>query len=217
MIRQRFGQAQIVGVRERPDLMETLRRNPVMQGSIPQMSAAEIEFKLADGRIGIMALTTSGAQVGNLGGTWYVSNVHGFVAPPERASETGLALARMVGTWRENPQWAAGEAQHQQRMSAQYREYADYSSKLQQQTIESRWASDEAHQRGMRDILGGTVRLKDAETGETFETGGQSRYYYRVNNANPNAAVGTDVDFNPAPELDMRRLLQIGVGTSSDG
>ncbi|MEP6573539.1 MAG: hypothetical protein ABJD11_12615 [Gemmatimonadota bacterium] len=211
LIRQRFGQAQVTAVRERPDLMEILRRNPVMQGSVPQASAAEIEFRLPDGRVGTMALTTQGAQVSNLGGTWYVGNVQGFVAPAPRASETGHALARLVGSWRENPQWAAGEAQHQQRMSAQYREYAEYSSRLQQQTIDARWASDAEHQQGMRDILGGTVRLKDATTGETFETGGQSRYYYRVKNSAPNAAIGTDVDFNPAPELDMTRLLRVGV------
>jgi hypothetical protein len=65
----------------------------------------------------------------------------------------------------------------------------------------------------MRDILGGTVRLQDPVTGETFEAGGQSRYYYRVVNADRNAAVGTETDFDPAPEVDMRRLLRVGVET----
>lgn len=211
VIRQRFGQVQITDVRQRADLIEILRRNPVLQGSIPQLSAAELEFKLGDGRVGMLALTTQGQEVRGLGGTWYVDNIHGFIAPAERAGETGMALARAIGTSRENPRWRTDEAAHQARMTAQYQEYAAYSTNLQRQTIEARWASDVARQGNMRDMLGGTVRLQDPVTGETFETGGQSRYYYRVVNANQNTAVGTDTDFNPAPQLDMRRLLQVGV------
>ena len=55
------------------------------------------------------------------------------------------------------------------------------------------------------------IIVKDPQTGESFETGGQSRYYYRIAGASPDAALGVDSDFNPAPELDMRRLLQVGV------
>ncbi|MEO8031637.1 MAG: hypothetical protein ABI765_12355 [Gemmatimonadota bacterium] len=211
VLQQRFGQVQVLSVRERPDLMEILRRSPIMQGAIPAMSAAELAFRLPDGRNGMLSLTTEGQQVGSLGGTWYVSNINGFVAPPERTAEAALALARAIGSSRENPQWRAGEADHQARMTAQYQQYQQWSSNLQQKTIEQRWASDQARQGDIRDILGGTVRLRDPKTGESFETGGQSRYYYRVVNAQPNAAVGTDVDFTPAPEIDMRRMLQIGV------
>jgi hypothetical protein len=211
VIQQRFGRVQITAVRQRADLIEIIRRNPVMHGSVPQASAAEIEFTLADGRVGMLALTTQGQEVQGLGGTWYVDNIHGFVAPAERASETGMALARAIGTSRENPRWRTDEAAHQARMTAQYQEYVAYSAGLQRQTIEARWASDVARQGDMRDILGGTVRLKDPVTGESFETGGQNRYYYRVVNGAGNTGVGTDTDFNPAPELDMRRLLQVGV------
>jgi len=57
--------------------------------------------------------------------------------------------------------------------------------------------------------LGGTVRLVDPQPGETFQAGGQSRYFFRV--VGQGGVVGTDTDFNPAPDLDMRRLLQVGV------
>jgi hypothetical protein len=57
--------------------------------------------------------------------------------------------------------------------------------------------------------LGGTVRLVDPQTGETFEAGGQSRYFFRV--PGQGGIVGTETDFNPAPDLDLRRLLQVGV------
>ena len=175
------------------------------------MSAAELEFRLSDGRIGTIQLVTMGQETPQLGGTWYVDNILGFVAPPERANEAGMALARAIGSSRENPNWRSGEAAHQARMTAQYRDYLAWSANQQQQAIESRWASDETRQAGMRDILGGTVRLRDPATGETFETGGQSRYYYRV--AGQDQGVGTETDFTPAPEVDMRRLLRVGVDT----
>lgn len=211
LLQQRFGQVAITATRERPDLLELLRRNPVLAGSVSRTSAAELEFRLNDGRVGALILTTLGQEMPNLGGTWYVDGILGFVAPAERASETGVALGRAIGTSRENPNWRAGEAAHQATMSAQYQEYHAWSTNQQRQAIEARWASDESRQAGMRDILGGTVRLKDPETGETFETGGQSRYYYRV--AGQDQGAGTDTDFTPAPEVDMRRLLRVGVET----
>lgn len=214
VIQQRFGQVQVVSVRERPDLIETLKRSPILRGSQLRMSAAELEFRLADGRTGMMALTTHGQEVADLGGTWYVDNIHGFVAPAARVPETAMALAQAIGTSQENPNWRAGEAEHQARMTAQFQEYHTWSANLQRASIEARWASDQARQGDMRDILGGTVRLKDPVTGETFETGGQSRYYYRV--AQSNTGVGVETDYNPAPEVDMRRLLQIGVDTPGE-
>lgn len=211
LLQQRFGQVQVTGARERPDLVNMLRRNPAMPGSLSRMSGGELEFRLGDGRIGTLMLTTYGQEMPDLGGTWYVDNILGFVAPAERAGEAGTALARAIGTSRENPQWRQDEATHQQHMSAQYQEYASWSRSLQQRAIEQRWASDENRQAGMREILGGTVRLKDPVTGETFETGGQSRYYYRV--AGQDQGVGTETDYTPAPEVDMRRLLRVGVET----
>jgi hypothetical protein len=211
LLKQRFGSVQITGDRERGDLVNMLRRNPAMPGSLSRMSGGELEFRLNDGRIGTIMLTTYGQEMPDLGGTWYVDNILGFIAPADRAAEAGMALARSIGTSQENPNWRQGEAAHQQQMSAQYQEYATWSRNLQQQAIETRWASDENRQAGMREILGGTVRLKDPETGEVFETGGQSRYYYRV--AGQDQGVGTDVDNNPVPEVDMRRLLRVGVET----
>ncbi len=211
ILEQRFGSVEVVTAHQRPDLIETLRRNPALQGGPSQLSAAELEFRLADGRLGILALSTQGQPVQDLGGTWRVDHIHGFVAPPERAGETGMALARAVGTSRESPAWRVGEAAHQGRMSAQYQEYVAYSSNLQRQTLEARWASDVARQAGRRDILGGTVRLQDPVSGERFETGGQDRYYYRVMDGRGNTGIGTDTDFSPAPELDLRRMLQVGV------
>lgn len=209
LARNRFG-AQVTGTRPRPDLVEIARRNPLLQGGASTASAADIEFRLKDGRIGVLTLTTFGAAMGNVGATWWADGVHGFIAPVDRTAQAAAALVRMLTTSRENPQWAAGEREHQVRMGDQYQAYLNWSRQLQQQTIEQRWATDDARQRGMRDILGGTVRLKDPTTGETFETTARDRYYFRVNPADRPTAIGTDTDFKPVSNLDLTRLLQIG-------
>jgi hypothetical protein len=85
-----------------------------------------------------------------------------------------------------------------------------WSQDLQQQAIAQRWQVDEAHQRGMRDLLGGTVRLQDPNTGETFEASAQDRYYFRVKGADRPTALGSDTDAKPVRDLDLTRLLQIG-------
>ena len=126
-----------------------------------------------------------------------------------RAS-AAAALARLLVSGRENPQWAAGERDHQQRMGEQFQRYLQWSQQLQQRATEQRWQADEARQRGVRDTLGGTVRLLDPATGEAFETAARDRYYFRVNGASRPAALGSDSDEKPLPELDMTRLLQIG-------
>jgi hypothetical protein len=95
-------------------------------------------------------------------------------------------------------------------MGQQFQAYLAWSRNLQQQAIEQRWLSDQAKQRGMRDILGGTVRLKDPTTGESFEASGQDRYYFRVKGADRPSAIGTDTDAKPVNNLDLTRLLKIG-------
>ena len=213
LVRSRFG-AQVTGTRQRPELVEIARRNPLLQQGPSAASAADIEFKLGDGRIGVLTLTTSGGagMAGpNVGTTWWVDGVHGFIAPADSAATAAGAMARMVSSVRENPQWAAGEADHQRRMGSQYQTYLRWSQDLQQTTITQRWQADEARQRGVRDILGGTVRLQDPTTGESFEASAQDRYYFRVKGADRPTAIGTDTDFKPVRDLDLTRLLKIGI------
>ena len=212
LVRNRFG-AQVTATRARPDLAEIARRNPLLQRGPAAATAADIEFKLRDGRIGVLTLTTfggSGMAGANAGTTWWADGVHGFIAPAGSAAIAAAAMARMLVSARENPQWAAGEASHQSRMSSQYQSYLRWSQDLQQKTIAQRWQADEARQRGVRDVLGGTVRLQDPTTGETFEASAQDRYYFRVKGADRPTAVGSDTDFKPVRELDLTRLLKIG-------
>ena len=213
LVRNRFG-AQVTSSRPRPDLAEIARRNPLLQHGPSAATAADIEFTLRDGRIGVLTLTTfggaglAGAQVGS---SWWADGVHGFIAPAGGASTAAGAMARMLTSARENPQWAAGEADHQRRMSSQYQAYLRWSQDLQRKTITQRWQADETRQRDVRDLLGGTVRLQDPTTGETFEASAQDRYYFRVKGADRPTAIGSDTDFKPVRDLDLTRLLKIGI------
>jgi hypothetical protein len=209
LVRQRFG-GRVTGTRPRPDLAEVARRNPLLQGGASAASGADVEFRLDDGRIGVLTLTTFGAAVGGVGATWWVDGVHGFVAPADRAAQAAGAMLHLLWTLRENPAWAAGEREHQLRMGQQYQAYLAWSRDLQRQTVEQRWLSDEARQRGVRDVLGGTVRLKDPATGETFEARASDRYHFRVRQAGRPTALGSETDFKPVSDLDLTRLLRIG-------
>lgn len=212
LVRQRFG-GQVTATRARPDLVEIARRNPLLQRGPAAATAADIEFKLGDGRIGVLTLSTfggAGAAGSGVGSTWWADGVHGFIAPADRAAAAAGAMARMLTSARENLQWAAGEADHQRRMTSQYQAYLRWSRDLQQTAIARRWQADEARQRGVRDILGGTVRLQDPTTGETFEASAQERYFFRVKGASRPTTISTDTDFTPVRDLDLIRLLKIG-------
>ena len=209
LARKRFG-AQVTGTRPRLDLVEIVRRNPLLQNGDATASAADIEFRLPDGRVGVLTVSTFGTLGGNAAGTWWADGVHGFIAPADRTAVAAGAMARMLTSGRENPSWSAGEREHQVRMGRQFQDYLRWSAALQEKTITQRWQADEARQAGRRDILGGTVRLQDPATGETFEASARERYYFRVQGADRPTAIGTDTDFKPVANVDLTRLLKIG-------
>ena len=117
----------------------------------------------------------------------------------------------MIASFQVSPNWATGERQHELRLGRLWTDYLAASAKQQQQTIEARWTSDAARQRQVRDILGGTVRLQDPQTGEVIETTARDRYYFRANPGGQSTVIGSDKDSSPLPKLDLRRLLQVGV------
>jgi hypothetical protein len=206
---ERFG-AQVTGTRARPDLAEIARRNPLLQHGPTAATAADIEFASRGGRIGVLTLTTfGGSGMAGAGGgmTWRADGVHGSFAPADSAATAAAAMARMLVSSGENPRWAAGEAGHQRRMGQQYQAFLRWSQELQQQAIARRWQADETRRGG---VLGGTVRLHDPSSGETFEAAARDRYYFRVNRADPPTALGSDTDAKPLREIDLTRLLQIG-------
>jgi len=210
LVQRRFG-GQATGAQPRPDLVQIAQRNPLLTQGLSAVTAADVEFRLADGRVGVLTVTTFGSQVGGVGGSWWAEGVHGFIAPPDRVAQVAGALARMIASFQVSPNWATGERQHELRLGRLWTDYLAASAKQQQQTIEARWASDAARQRQTRDILGGTVRLQDPQTGEVIETTARDRYYFRANAGGQSTVIGSDTDASPLPKLDLRRLLQVGV------
>ncbi|MCC7417153.1 MAG: hypothetical protein IT176_08420 [Acidobacteria bacterium] len=213
VVQGRFGRVTLLDRRDRPDLVELRRRmQPVLQGSITQMTGADIDFRTGDGRLGTLTITNSGWELPNLSGGWSVDDVYGFLAPPEATAVAGAALGRLLGAFRVNPDWFRQELGAQAQAQQQYMAYFQQSAALQQQTVSQRWATQDRQGREWRDALTNTVRLVDPQTNETFEVQGGSRYFFRNPNPQRPAVVGVDVDSNPDP-IEMRRLLQMGVDT----
>ena len=213
LVRRRFGQVQLQPPRERPDLVEHRRRNqPVLQGTLTAMTAADIDFQMPDGRMGTMTVINSGWDYPGLTGGWTVDEVYGFIAPREAAATAGAALGQALGMFRVNPQWFQQESRDQRDFQQRYLEYLNQSAALQQQTINHRWAVQDRQGREWRDALTNTVRLIDPQSNETFEVQAGSRYFYRNPNPQRPGIFGVDADFNPDP-VELRRLLQMGVDT----
>ena len=96
---RRFGALQVTA---RRDLREIAAQRLAMQqaaqmGSNALVTAAEIEFRLGDGRIGAATFVTEGYDVPNLGGGWAAEENFGFVATPDAAPLAGAILARIIG------------------------------------------------------------------------------------------------------------------------
>ena len=212
MLQRRLGPLQVTARRDRPEMARfRAERQPVMQGSSAHVTVGEADLRLADGRVGQLHVGTSGYVVPGLGGGWSVEEFYGFAGPPDQAAVLGATLARVVGSFAVDPRWFAREQRMQAQDAARWMAYFRDSSARQQAMLEERWESGRQRHEAMQDILGGTVRLTDPRTGERFQAPQGSRYYYREATPSRPGIIGTDIDSTPAPELDMRRLLQEGL------
>ena len=206
--RQRFGNVQLTGRQDRNYLVQLRRaKQPQMAGSNAPMSAADIQFTLADGRVGVATIVNTGFDVPGLGGAWYVDEFFGFIAPQRRAGEGAAALAHIIGTMRTNPQWLAAELRSQAAASEQYLAYQRESASLQQRTIEERWASQDKNNAAFRDTLTNTQHLVDPRTHERIDVQSTDRFFFRSTRPD-GTIVSTQQDNNPAP-LDLQRLLLV--------
>lgn len=212
LLQRRLGPLQVTQRRDRPDMAAfRTQRQPVMQGSSAHVTMGEADIRLADGRVALLNVSTSGYVVPGLGGGWAVEDFYGFAGPAQDAALLGATLARVMGSFAVNPRWFAMEQRMQAQDAARWMAYYRDSSARQQRMLEERWESGRQRHEAMQDILGGTVRLTDPRTGERFQAPHGSRFYYRDADPIRPGVVGTEVDANPLPQLDMRRLLQEGL------
>ncbi|MFN6955902.1 MAG: hypothetical protein ACK4PG_14010 [Acetobacteraceae bacterium] len=212
LLQRRLGPLQVTQRRDRPDMAAfRAQRQPVMQGSSAHVTMGEADIRLADGRVALLNVSTSGYVVPGLGGGWAVEDFYGFAGPAPEAAVLGATLARVMGSFAVNPRWFAMERRMQAQDAARWMAYFRDSSARQQAMLEERWESGRQRHEAMQDILGGTVRLTDPRTGERFQAPQGSRFYYRDADPLRPGIMGTEVDTNPLPQLDMRRLLQEGL------
>ncbi|MEO8459563.1 MAG: hypothetical protein ABI451_03450 [Dokdonella sp.] len=213
MLAERFGNVQITARRERTDLIEARRRTePVPPGVHHHVGAVDLDFRSGDGRVGTITVSASGQQSAELGGTWQINGVSGFIARPQTSGLAALALGRALVSLHIDPNWwvremhaSAADFEAWRRSNAQINE-------MNRQTTEARWASDVQRQGAIGDILRGTVNAVDPASGREYQVQNSNNYYYLpVSATGDGPIVGTNIDENPAPQLDMHRLLQIGV------
>jgi hypothetical protein len=204
------------GGRARPDIVQQKEAGHRMVGarSSPIADAAEFEFETSDGRSGYVAISISGfSEAAVMGaGTWSVDGFSGYVAPPERQAEGAIALGRLLGTIRTNPQWFAIKNRIDRIDFERIQRFQAEVGQMHEQYMRERAESQAQIQGGRGDVLSGTVEIVDPNTGERATVQNTSRYYFRVTpTPTPgDVVVGTNINENPAP-LDLRAMLQVGV------
>jgi hypothetical protein len=213
-VNYRFGQARVERVTPLPAIVQRLDTLGRAIGKVNEVNtAACVDFRLADGRVGMINVAISLLpNVFDDGGTWSVAEMCGFVSTPDETSAASAALQRALSTFAVDPRWFAGELQGNRAAGEALKKHREEVAAIYNRITEDRYASQSriAEQRGQ--LLAGTTQVLDAETGERFETQAGSRYYFRHVTAEPAAGrpvgVGTDIDYNPSPG-DFRRLLEI--------
>lgn len=213
LLNRRFGSIQVTGRRDLHELAAQRQRRQgaiAVQGAAAQATAAEIDFRLSDGRVGAASFVTEGYDVPGLGGGWSAEESYGFVAAAEDAPVAGMILSRVIGSFQLNPAWFVAETRGARVDADRQMAYLQERAATQQRMLEQRWAAATQRLGAQQDMLGGTTRLVDPRTGESFTVPNNSRFYYRSADPMRPGIAGSDLDRNPLPELDFRRLLQMG-------
>lgn len=215
MLAERFGNVQIIARRERTDLIEARRRiEPVPAGVYHHVGAVDLDFRTGDGRVGTFTISASGQQRAELGGTWQINDAFGFITTPQNSGLAALALGRALGSLHVDPNWWVRETRASAADFEAWRRNTAEINEMNRQTTEARWASDVQRQGALGDILRGTVNAVDPASGREYQVQNSNNYYYLpVSATGDGPIIGTNLDENPAPQLDMHRLLQIGVDT----
>lgn len=208
---RRFGRIEVLGLRDRPDLAAFRRQNQPqgVPGTVAMLTAADLEFRVADGRLGALSLVTAGWDAPGLVGGWGIDESYAFLAPPELTGLAGAALARVVGSLRVNPIWLAAELRGQRADSEAWIAYLNRSAELRQSTLEQRWAVQGRQGREWRDAVGNVARLVDPQTREEIEVQRTGRYFFRSTIPHRPGVVSTETDWNPEP-IELRRMLEMG-------
>ncbi|BCM90864.1 hypothetical protein IAD21_02726 [Abditibacteriota bacterium] len=149
---------------------------------------------------------------------WGLTRVFCFRAAQGTVDSKGPMFWRIASSLRQNPQWGqlfsqvaqSGNAQHRQFVAGEmnrhaqeridqqrFSQYADWSANLQQQTFNERWASDQRHQAGMGEVLGGYTGYQDPNSnyGNIHQDYSNSQYVWT--DGQGNWQYSNDPNFDP--------------------
>jgi hypothetical protein len=203
---QTCGNLRLLRQTDRPDYVQGLASRGLLLGR-NQYTAGEVIFTCQMGRqsyVGYLFVETSINRNPGVGNIWNVPRLEGFLAPAERATQADAVLQRMRASYAINPQWWRAEVGADERIAAQFRAYREFSTNLQQQTRDARWAAWETHTEQVGDTLRGVTRVVDPETGEAYKVEHASNYYW-IDTRN-NVIAGTNIPYKPT--WDFREMLQ---------
>jgi hypothetical protein len=192
--------------RDRPDFVQQLgQQGMLIQGN--QYTAGEVTFTCQAGGqpfVGYLFVETTAAPDMGVAVMWNLKTLYGFMAPADRARQADTLLQRMLASINVNPQWVAAQRGMEARMAEDNRRYFEFSSNLQKQTQDERWASWDriSEQRG--DVLRGHTRVVAPESGQAYKVESGSSYYWL--DPTREVIVGTNTPYSPS--WDFTEMVQ---------
>lgn len=200
------GNVQPLRQRERPDHVRSLAAQGLLTGR-EQLDAGEVIFTCQQGRqpfVGYLFVETTRSVNPGVGNLWNVSKLFGFLAPVERATQADAVLQRVQASFRMNPQWWYANVGADMRILQNFQRAREYSAQLQQQTAAYRQQVWGVNAEQTQDVLRGTTRVVDPETGEAYKVTHTSNYYWI--DTTHEVIAGTNIPYKPL--WDFREMVQ---------
>jgi hypothetical protein len=208
---QRYGagEFQVDGVRDRPDLAQTLNSLASGAGLWVRYSAGEVDYHFLRGgqtmRGNAIGITYRVAMPGVPVGMWGVVRVALCEAIEGRLGEAQRVLAHMAESEQVNPQWVQAQSnttmQQSQIIAGAQRDIGNMISQSYQTRSESQDRAAERFDQSIR----GVETVVDPGTGTRYEVeSGATSYWLSPNGT----VVGTDSAFTPDPSVNFQELIR---------
>ena len=194
---------QIRDVRERTDL------NSRLSGIAQQViTAGEASFSCTRNGRENAGYVLAGTQINTIAemSMWWVTTLVAWVAPPEQTRIVDAVILRIMRTFQVNSAWFNRQQQTTAETSRIVSKTNEEVSRIITDNYWSRQKSQDRTSRDFSDYIRGTVRLKDAESGEELEGTAGKNYYWRVRNTG--AIVGSNTP-NAPTNIDVTELEQV--------
>jgi len=212
LIPNKFPGARITARRERADLQQSLAAARYRAGNAMNASlhAGEVEFE-HQGKRGLLVAATEFtpgfAAAGGEGAMWSVIWLASTLAPKTQWDEALAATGHMAGTLRIDPRWLMQTMRLSREVHAAAMEAQEHTNRLARQVFAERAEQSDRHARIRGDLVSGTFRLRDPNTGEQTTAAATHNFYYRPNDFRTNDQVwGSNRQLTPGEGIDVTAL-----------